>query len=140
MLSGGYIPPVTQIKNEPGNVIGNSQASSGKTSLDVQGASNCIPPTQQQWQMFQQQRLQQQPYQVQQLQQKQQPVQQLPQQFQTPVQQLLQQVPLPQQVPSPEPLAPPQQLPPQMPMRQAINRQDRIDTLPISLRYDGSDS
>lgn len=62
MLTGGYIPPVTQIKKEPGNVIGTSYASSG-----VQGASNFVPPTQQQWQLFQQQQLQQQQHQIQQL-------------------------------------------------------------------------
>lgn len=48
VLTGGCIPPVTQIKSERGNVIGTSQASNVTTSLDVQGASNFIPPTQQQ--------------------------------------------------------------------------------------------
>lgn len=59
----------------------------------------------------------------------------LPQQVPQP-----QHVPLPQQVPPLQPLVPPQQLPPHMPMRQVNNRHDRIDTLPKSLRYDGSDS
>lgn len=149
MFTSGCIPPVTQIKNEPGDVIGTSQASNVITSLGVQGASNFVPPTQQQWQLFQQQQLQQHPHQVQQLQQNQQPVQKapLPQQIPLPQQAPLpqqvpplQQAPLPQQVPPPQPLAPPQQLPPLMPMRQANNRQDHIDTLPKSLRYDGSDS
>lgn len=65
------------------------------------------------------------------LQQNQQPVQQAPPP---------QQAPLPQQVPQLQPLVPLQQLPPHMTMRQVNNRQDCIDMLPKSLRYDGSDS
>lgn len=119
MFTGGCIPPVTQIKSEPGNVIGTSQTSIVMTSLGVHGASKFVPPTQQQWQLFQQQQLQQIQHQVQQLQQNQQPVQQapLPQQIPPPQQAPLpqqvplpQQSPLPQQVPPPQPLAPPQQI------------------------------
>lgn len=152
MLTGGCIPPVTQIKSEPCNVIGTSQASNVTTSLDVQGASNFIPSTQQQWQLFHQQQLQQQPHLVQQLQQNQQRVpqpqhaplpQHVPQLQHAPLPQQVpppQQAPLAQQVPPLQPLVPPQQLPPHVPMRQVNNIPDRIDTLPKSLRYDGSDS
>lgn len=100
MLTGGCIPPMTQIKSEPCNVIGTSQASNVTTSLGVQGASKFIPPTQQQWQFFQQQQLQQQPHLVQQLQQNQQRVPQP------------QHAPLPQQVPQPQHAPLPQQVPP----------------------------
>lgn len=116
MLTGGYIPSVTQIKNEPENVIGNSRASSGMTSLEsgciqfhstntatmaavsaATIAATDISSTT------------------------------------VTTKSTTGTTTTAKVSPSPQPLAPPQQLPPQMPMRQAINRQDRIDTLPISL-------